>query len=274
MRLFTIDLEKCQSDGICVAVCPLRIIELGDGGVPTPVADAEERCIKCGHCVAVCPTGAFAHTQLRNEDFVPLRKELALTAEQAEQFLRTRRSIRVYRDQSVEKATLARLIDLARYSPTGTNSQQVQWLVINSRERVHKLAALVIEMIRGMVRDGHPLAVKYHLERSVNAWESGLDTITRGAPALVIAHAPKEYGLAQVDCTSALAYLDLAAPTLGLGCCWAGFLMVAAAMSPPFQQALALPEGLVCCGIMMAGYPKFRYHRLPPRNEAVVTWRD
>ncbi len=272
MNLFTIDQEKCNNDGICAATCPLGLIEIADG-IPVPIADATERCIKCGHCVAVCPTGAFTHNQLNPADFPLKQKELAVSSEQAEHFFRSRRSIRTYKEKEIDQAAITKLISIARYSPTGVNSQQIQWLVINSRKEVVRLTELVVDMIRGMVKAKHPMAEQYHLADAISAWESGHDTITRGAPALVVASAPQEYSLAQTDCTSALAYLDLAAPTLGLGCCWAGFVMGAANMFQPFQEALALPDGHICGGIMMLGYPKFSFNRLVPRNEAQITFR-
>ena len=51
-------------------------------------------------------------------------------------------------DKAVEREKLAGLIDLAHYAPTGTNSQQVQWLVINSREQLHAMAGMIIDMLR------------------------------------------------------------------------------------------------------------------------------
>jgi nitroreductase/NAD-dependent dihydropyrimidine dehydrogenase PreA subunit len=275
MSLFTINEKKCKRDGICVSECPLKLIEMKDGSsTPTPTADAEERCVKCGHCVAVCPHEAFTHSAMKNEDFPPVRKDFALTSAQAEHFLRARRSIRSYQDKPVEREKVAGLINIARYAPTGTNSQQVGWIAVNSREEVKKLTSMVIDMIRKMVEAKSPFAEKYRLANAVTAWDSGIDTISRGAPALVFAHAPKDYGLAQVDCTSALSYFDLAAPTFGLGTCWAGFVMIALAQWPPLQQALALPEGHAAFGAMMLGYPKYKYSRLPPRNEARITWRE
>jgi nitroreductase len=41
---------------------------------------------------------------------------------------------------------------------------------------------------------------------------------------LVVASAPKEATNGMVDVTLALSYLDLLAPTMGLGTCWAGLL--------------------------------------------------
>ena len=269
-----IDQEKCKRDGICTRVCPMGIIEMAGDSVPTLGAGLADLCISCGHCVAVCPHGALSLDSMAVGVCTPLKADLAIGSEQAEQLFRSRRSIRAYGDRSVEREKLTRLIDMARYAPTGSNSQQVQWLVVDSRERLHSFAGMIIEMVRNLIAQGHPLAKAYRLERSVAAWEAGNDPVLRGAPVLVIAHAPKAYPLAPVDCTAALTFFDLAAPTIGLGACWAGFFMMAAAQWPPLQEALALPDGNVCGGALMVGYPKYEYHRLPTRNDAVVGWLD
>jgi nitroreductase len=196
-----------------------------------------------------------------------------MSAAAAEGFLRARRSIRVYRDKPVEREKLARLIEVARYAPTGSNSQRLGWIVIGSRERVKTLAGMVVDFFRHLAASGSPLAGSYRLGDRVAAWDSGIDVISRGAPALVAAHAPKEYGLGTVDCALALTYLDLMAPSLDLGSCWGGFFMMAAAHWPPLQQALGLPEGHACHGVMMVGYPKFAYYRLPMRNPPTIQWK-
>lgn len=274
MNLFAIDEKKCERDGICVAECPMKIIEMVDEkSLPTPTAEATEKCIQCGHCVAVCPHGAFIHNRMPIEGFPPIKKEWVLSVEQAEQFLRSRRSIRTYREKEVERDQVTRLIEIARYAPTGTNSQQVHWLVVSSRSRVVKLAGMVIDLIREMIETEHPMSKKFNLPGFVSAWEQGVDIISRGAQALVITHAPREYSLAQVDCISALAYYDLAAQTLGLGSCWAGFFMIAFSQYQPLTDELALPDGHRVFGAMMTGYPKFRYQRLVPRNTPNITWK-
>src|SRR5512143_2371705 len=124
MSLFEVDQKKCARDGICAAVCPIGIIEFRDR-TPVPTADAETRCISCGHCVAVCPTGAMSHRAMRPEECQPLRKELNVTREQTGQLLSSRRSIRVYEATEVDRPTIETLINIARYAPTGMNSQPV-----------------------------------------------------------------------------------------------------------------------------------------------------
>jgi nitroreductase/NAD-dependent dihydropyrimidine dehydrogenase PreA subunit len=274
MSLFSIDEKKCTHDGICVAECPVRIIELKDSSpVPTLVENGEKGCIKCGHCVSVCPHSAFSHSLINIDLCPPVRDDMMFTPEQAEYFLRSRRSIRSYQDRPIEPEKLTRLIEIARYAPTGSNSQLVKWLVVITPEKVKKISGMVIDMMRTMVENKHPLAASYRLERLVNEWDAGIDMISRGAPTLVFACAPREYKSALVDCSIALTFLDLAAPSLGLGCCWAGFIMTALANWPPLQKELELPEGQSSFGAMMVGYPKYKYHRLPMRKEAEIVWR-
>jgi nitroreductase len=167
---------------------------------------------------------------------------------------------------------LAKLIDIAHYAPTGTNSQLVKWIAINSREKVMEFTGEVVEVFRKMVAENNPVVARFGIPRLIAAWDGGSDIITRGAPGLVFAYTPDAYGLGRIDCTSALSYFDLAAPTLGLGTCWAGFIMLTIAQHPQLQNLVGIPEGHACHGVMMVGYPKYKYRRLPVRNKAEISW--
>ena len=272
MSIFTVDQPLCARDGICVSECPAFVIEMKDKeSFPTLTDGGEARCINCGHCVAVCPHAAISLARMPVESCPPIDQDLTLSESQAEQFLRSRRSIRTYKKQDVDPETLKRLIDIARYAPTGSNSQLVQWLIVPTREKVVELTGLAVDWMRNAVAEKNPMAEAYQMAGIVRAWDNGIDIISRGAPALIIPHGPEAYPIMTIDSAIALSYLDLAAPPLGLGCCWAGFFMTAAGYWPPLIEALQLPEGHKSFGAMMVGYPKFRYQRLPERNEAKVT---
>jgi nitroreductase/NAD-dependent dihydropyrimidine dehydrogenase PreA subunit len=274
MSLFTVDAEKCNRDGICAAECPIKIIALENKeAVPEPVTGAEDFCINCGHCVAVCPTGALSHRNMTPEQCPSINPEWILSPEQAEQFLRSRRSIRNYKKKVVDKDTLGKLIDIARFAPSGHNTQTVSWHVVYDTDELKRLIGFVVDWMRYMIKDQPQMAQMLHLDMVVGAWEAGVDTVCREAPHVIVAHGHKADRMAATSCTIAMTYLELAAPSLGLGACWAGFFNVAAMTWPPMQEALSLPEGHTSQGAMMVGYPKFKYHRLPLRNPARITWR-
>jgi nitroreductase/NAD-dependent dihydropyrimidine dehydrogenase PreA subunit len=274
MNLLTVDQEKCKRDGICARVCPMGIIELETKeAFPTMVDGDNEFCITCGHCVAVCPHGAMTHKDMRSEQCPPVRNDWLLGPEQVEHFLRSRRSIRAYKKKPVDRETLTKLIDIARFAPSGHNRQPVNWRIIYNSEEVYRLAGLVIDWMRNMIKDESPLAAAMHMDRVVAVWETGVERICRGAPHVVVAHAPEDERTAQTACTIALTYVELAAPSLGLGACWAGYFNAAANFWPPMKEALNLPDGHVSFGAMMIGYAQFKYHRLPSRNAARISWR-
>ena len=274
MSIFVIDPDKCQHDGLCVAECPLAIIEMPDAQAPPrPTAEALELCINCGHCAAICPHGALSLAAMPLESMPVLDPSLRLGAEQAEQFLRSRRSLRVYKDKWVDQATLQRLIEVARYAPSGHNWQPVNWLVLSGREQLKPLCELVIQWMHWMLEQQPEAAAMMHMQRVIDRWQQGHDGILRGAPHVIVAHAPQMDRTAPAACTIALTYLELMAPSLNLGACWAGFFNAAAMFFPPLQKALALPAGHTSFGAMMVGYPKTRYQCLPLRKEPPITWR-
>lgn len=274
MALLTVDPEKCARDGICVAECPARIVELVDEeSFPSLIEGGEEFCINCGHCVAVCPRGALSLETMAPEECWPMQKGLLPSAEQVDHFLRSRRSIRSYKKQPVDEELLRSLIDVARYAPSAHNSQPVHWLVIDGFDPVQQLAAIVIDWMRFAIRSEDPLAQLMHFDRVVAAWERGVDRVLRGAPHLIVAHGEADFRATQSSCTIALTYLELAAYAHGLGACWAGYFNAAATSYEPMQKALALPEGHASVGAMMIGHPKFQYHRIPLRSRAIIDWR-
>ena len=131
----------------------------------------------------------------------------------------------------------------------------------------------VRDWMQSLIDANSPLADAMHLDRPVAAWDAGVDRILRGAPHVIVAFAHQDDRTAPAACTIAQTYLELAAHALGLGACWAGYFNAAANMWPPLQETLGLPQGHVSFGAMMVGYPRFKYHRIPPRRTARIKWR-
>ncbi len=274
MPLFTIDLEKCQRDGACVAECPARIIELtGKDGAPEPVEGAGALCINCGHCMAVCPHGALSLATMPVAESQPVRRELLPSGDAMEHALRARRSIRTYEDKPIDRDTLGNLIETARYAPSGHNCQPVSWLVIHDSKEARRLAGIVVDWMRHTIETNPHTATAFHMDRVVAGWDGGEDPILRGAPHVVVTHASKSLLPAPQACTIALTYLDLAAFSHGFGACWAGYFNAAANQWSPMQKALGLPDNHAPFGSMMIGHPRYDYHRLPQRKPAKILWR-
>ena len=271
MSLFRIDYDTCDKDGLCALDCPARIIEMKDDG-PSLIKGAENLCIRCGHCVAVCPKGAFHLETISPDACLPIQKDLVLTPAQAEQFLRSRRSIRVYKNKPVPKDLFEKALSIACCAPTGSNKQPVKWLVFDKKADVKQVAAHVIDWMK-FVQQMHPeKASMMNFDRIIKQWHLGVDRVCRDAPQLVFAHASNAYGSASADCHTALAYLELVLPAFGLGSCWAGYVNYAAVQWPGLSEILNLPENHTCHGALMVGIPKIKYARAPERHAPDITY--
>ena len=270
MGLLKIDASKCKRDGFCVRDCAARIIQLKLDALPETIPGGV--CLECGHCVAVCPHGALSHEHIPIEDSPLIREELRINEAQAAQFLRSRRSVRHFLDKSVEKERIEKLIRGASYAPTGANTQMVEWVVLTGKARIKEVAAMTVDWLRQLVKDPRVMAASPYLATVIAAWDAGFDSVLRDAPALVVASAPKEAMNGMVDLTLALSYLDLLAPAMGLGTCWAGLLQGALIASLPVKLAVGIPESHPHHYPMMLGYPDVKFYRLPERRTPKITF--
>ena len=255
----TFDKSTCCDDGLCVQVCPRRNFFVYKDGQVRMVASESLACNACGHCVAVCPTGSLNLSGMAEQRSLEVPQ---FDLEQLKSLMLTRRSIRAYTEQKVERALVEQLLNVARYAPTGGNLQRVEWLAVDSPA---KIKAIIEETIVFLRTDAAYAG-------TVAAYDKGVDIVLRGAPCLLLAHAPEEYALSPQDCTAANTYLELLAHANGLGSCWPGFVIRAAAYSTQLRELLGIPQGRSLYAGLMLGYPAVRYHKVPQRKALRLTW--
>jgi nitroreductase/NAD-dependent dihydropyrimidine dehydrogenase PreA subunit len=261
LELITVDQSICVRCGQCAVVCPRGLIHLHR---EWPESMAEELCIGCGHCVAVCPVAALDNrlAPRAGQTAVPTQN---FTTEAAYQFLRSRRSIRCFKKQPVEREKIVQLLELARLAPSGGNSQGIAYLVIENRSVLGQLTAATIDWLDEQSKQGIPAAKTYSQYVSMYR-EQGKDSILRDAPCLIVAHAAASFVRGRENSLFALAYAELYAPALGLGSCWAGLMEAAVFAGAPLVKLLGLPADRQFSGAIMLGYPAVQFHRLPDRK--------
>lgn len=274
MAFLKVNEALCRKDGVCAQACPMGLLRVEPGKTfPIAIPGADQMCLQCGHCVCACPHGALSLATIPVEDCAPIRKEWAVRPEQIAQLLKSRRSVRSYKPEPLSRAEIEALLDVARYAPSGKNTQPLSWMVVQSAQAVQELGVHVADWMKDMMLKKHPMAAWLQFDAVVAGWEAGADPILRHAPHLVLAHAPASNPMAPQSATLALATLELAASSAGFGACWAGFFQIAAGMWAPLQKALNLPNGHVSHGAMMLGRPAVKYHRIPTRKKLEVIWR-
>ena len=277
------DTDRCNSCGACVEECPVYLVQQPDPDQPPiGVEGAEEACFDCGHCVSVCKHGALSYygeetgKKLHPDDCVRIDKKLFPTPDQMEHLLKSRRAIRTFRENKpVPVETLEKILDIARYAPTGINLQNVEYSVLKTREEVAGLMHEVYDWMRHVIKNEPDHWASGTFQPIVDAWENdGIDTPTHYAPALFVAHSSAPEAMkASTMCAIGMTYAELCAPTMGVQTCWCGLLMMALDMWKPLRDYLKVPEENTCHGAMMLGYAKHDYHFQPHRRPATVHWQ-
>ncbi|HTY82196.1 MAG TPA: nitroreductase family protein [Dehalococcoidales bacterium] len=271
MAFIQINQATCSKCGACADICPDGLFVFEKGKFPYAVEDAEKFCIRCGHCVGVCPKDAITHREQPLEKCPKIKAFPGITFEQCDALIRGRRSIREFLDKPVPKEIIEKLLDSARYAPTGGNGQEVRWMVFDKPEDMRRLSAIGADWIRASANDNPYMAERR--QRLIKYLDSGRDGFLRGAPALIVAYSPKEGPGGAVNSSIAIAYLELLADSMGLGCCWAGFFMFASKAFPAMIKAINMPEGFQVDGAIMVGYPKYSYRRIPARKPSRIIWK-
>jgi len=277
MGKIEIDAQKCISCGECVIVCPsIFIPEEGEIRIVE-----EEHCTLCGHCLAVCPVEAIDHEDLDKREFVDLPISLGVSPEALFSFLRSRRSCRVFVERGVPKQVLEKLVDVARYAPTGHNSQNFEFLVIQEKELIRDLSnrtAIFYGNLHKMLSAPGvhlPPWLQKHMRGFRLNWEyslQGKDRIFRNAPALLLIHAPAENPSSAQNCHLAMAHIMLQAHAMGLGTCIIGYFITAAERDPSIIKELGIPREnkiFTCCTV---GYPGLTFRKLVQRKPPAVRW--
>lgn len=133
------------------------------------------------------------------------------------EFMKSRRSTRKYKPEAVPAQLVEQVVEAGRFAPSGGNSQNTHFLVLENREVLAKLAELVKEQFALMeVQPG----MYRSIVNSITASKSGRYVFHYNAPVLIVTANQKDYGNNIADCGCALENMMLMANALDLGSCW------------------------------------------------------
>ncbi len=328
---FVVDEEKCTGCGRCVATCPTQVLELRDKVAGASHRYKEHRCITCQNCAAVCPVdairiegdyrvhkGFFKNDDLfqggktmpqpiseyRDRDFRDYEDELTET----ERVIYKRRSVRLFKNKTVSREMIERIIEAGRFAPSAGNNQPWKFVVIDNRDAIDEIdrkCRMFMRLATRIVlphqeRDKKPggagdaklaLWQKLVVPRLVRknpgqldprvvgaganapASDPNFDTFL-GAPVLILLLAHRHgIGEIQLDCGMCGQNMTLAAHSLGLGVCYVG-LIDAINYFPIFKRKLGIIPPFELITSLALGYPKGEVDKVVARERPRIEWVD
>ena len=270
MLNFLVNQQVCTKCGQRVADCPPRIIAM-ESGFPGIAPEKESLCYKCQHCLAICPTAAISILGLQPEESRPLAGNFPDPG-QLEILIKGRRSVRRYKEENLDPALLQQLLEVAWHAPTGVNSRQVLFTVVDDRAKMAQLRDEVLAGLRLVVQeDGLPEGRGYFAD-FVRMWdEEQIDVLFRGAPHLLIASVPANVPTPLPDCVIALSYFELFAQANGVGTVWDGLAKWAINdLVPTARRTLGIPDDHLIGYVMAFGPPAVHYSRTVQHGPALI----
>ncbi len=286
----------CKGCGLCVSVCPMQILTLTNGGEPWTVSPIESRvafCMGCGHCMAICPMESVSVEGLEYGEQICAAAGAAADAESFMNLLDSRRSVRVFKDQPVPRESLEKIVEAISKAPMGFTPHKIEVTVVSNRAAIERALPVMIDMYEKLAKmTANPIA-RFFIRKQLkpDAYSALMehvlpslkfrlpdmkagkgDTITRGAPAMLLFHAKREAANHSEDAFIALTYGLLAAHAMGLGATAISLVPPVVERSPELRAMFRIPEGNEVCASMIVGYSKLRFVKSIRRELAGVTW--
>ena len=257
-----IDKNKCIHCGMCLRDCIVGCIKFNSEKIPEYVQGGENICVACQHCIAVCPVGAlsFGDRNPKNSELINYGNSDDLLS-----LIKSRRSIRHYKQQNIPSDLMSKLIGMLAYPPTGGNVKTLHFSIVGSLEKMQEFVKLTRENI-GKVDSPTAKFLK-------ECYDKGMDYVYRGAPSMIAVSVNNEKaipGCENDDPIIALSYLDLYAQSLSLGTLWVDAVLLAAKEIPEVMEMLQIHEGYSLNYVMLLGLPDIKYKRVAQPEPAYV----
>ena len=178
----------------------------------------------------------------------------------------SRRSVRAYSDQPVEKATVEALIKAATHAPSSMNEQPWAFVVVQDSKQLTRWSERIKAHVLKRLKSDSPLA-KYRDMLSSPDYH----VFHRAGTLIIICARPGTHN-GEEDCSLAAQNLMLAAHAMGLGTCPIGFAR------PWLNQArikrsIGIPDTYAPVFPLVLGYSTGETAAVARKEPEILLWR-
>lgn len=277
-----IDISKCTLCGTCIEVCGTRKLALKYKKI-----DQLEtaNCILCGHCSAICPADAIT-VNGEFENFYETKK-ISENISEIGKILKTKRSVREFKDKEVDKKTIEELINYAEKSPSSSNKRKREYIVVTDKNKILELEKTVISKFNSYKTLTSPFVkntigifnkhtaenltiVGKTIEKMNNSFAKKDYPIFRNAPLVILQIAPTSDVQGKDDCIIAQQYMMIYAQSIGIGSTIIGFAQHA---HKSLEKYLEVKKGYSIYSVGIFGYQKYKFSKeIIYTNKPNIIW--
>jgi len=150
-KRISINRETCNVCGLCEEICPIRIMKKdGEAGIEFR-PDRLFLCIQCGQCMAICPSQSIVVDGLAySQDFFALPAGPVAELPFLE-MIKTRRAIRVFKEQPVPRELLEKVVQAITFAPPGFIPIKTEVVVVQDTAVIRQALPEMIKVYDGLI---------------------------------------------------------------------------------------------------------------------------
>lgn len=246
-----VNIDKCIGCKKCVIDCPMSNIIIKDKKAIVLSND----CLICGHCQAICPKNAIEITGF-DEDIEEVDKYI-LNPEEYLRSIKTRRTIRDFRDDDIDDYIINQIIESGRYAPTARNAQDVSFIIL--KDKKDEFENIAVLFFRRLIKVAKVFSVSL---RKINIDDN---FFFKDAPIVILVVSKNK-----IDGSLASQNMATMAESYDLGVLFSGLFTIVANRSGKIKKELKLERKEKVINTLVIGYPKVKYLRTTNKKKAKV----
>jgi nitroreductase len=171
--------------------------------------------------------------------------------------LKTRRSIRRFKDKEVSLETIMDLLQDSTLAPSASNDQPWKFIIVRDMKLMKRISDESKKNLLGLIEANPDTPLK----RYEGMLRNESMNVFYNAPCMVFVVGSKTHKTAAVDCALAASYFMMSASSRGLGTCWVN--LGAYIQDPAILEELGMPDDCQIVAPLILGYPE----EIPPASE-------
>lgn len=281
----SIDAAQCKNCGLCVLECANHSVLQSAKHVDFN----NVFCDKCLHCFAICPNQAIVIDKEFDANF---SRAVEIQSDSFQALLKKRRSTRRFVEKEIPGDVVEKLLEAARYIPSGGNSHEMTITIVRAPEKKRELREKITayyertmklvknplirvllkfvgdEKVKESIKDK---AFLKKIDQMITRMHSDEDIIFYNAPLIMLFHTKRILPTAKEDCILAAYNIALTAELYGLGSCFVSLSQQALTANRNCKAVAGMDKDERVHAVLVIGYPKYEYRRAAYRSPKNVT---
>jgi nitroreductase/NAD-dependent dihydropyrimidine dehydrogenase PreA subunit len=278
-KMIVVDKKRCRGCGRCARICHERCIVLVNATGDMVATINHALCSTCTQCIAICPQQALSWDQVPPVVYDQGRLP---SAEQLDELLKQRRTIRVFEQKRIDRALVEEIVSYGVHAPT--NNYELRAIVVDDPAIIEALDAIIVRFVSWIYNLFYRSKMVFNFIRMITPamdpkdkvkMEGDLEkgrTFETPPAVMVFLIGDRRIGLSEASAQYALYNMILYAQVKGIGSRLKGTGPIMLDRSRAAREYLGLQNQEHILGTLELGYPAVRFRNKVQGKAMSIQW--